>query len=806
MKRIIRATLNPVPSEREQKNALLARKIGAEGCVLLENDGVLPLNVSAPVALYGAGARHTCFGGTGSGECRPRYSVTIEEGLLNAGFSVTTSEFLDGLDREYAAAKKEWRKKLIKGLKKCKKTAQMDYAGAHPFLPPLGGEIVKRDDADVALYVLTRQAGEGADRKTEEGDYYIRKEEYGQLKALCASYRKVVLLLNTCGVIDLSFTKSLNLSAILLVSLAGMEAGNAAADVLSGRVAPSGRLTATWAERYEDYPSHGTFSSRGGNAREQDYTEDIYVGYRYFHANGVKPRYPFGYGLSYTRFEKTCKEIRVSGSLVSCRIGARNVGACAGRDAVQLYLSAPDGKLKKERASLAAFYKTKLLQAGEAEEQELSFDLRGFASYDEESACYLLEAGDYILYLGENAEELTAIGVMLLEKTVVTERCKNVCPLKRGFNLFSPRPSERSIPDLDKIVLDGDSFECVTHVYPKPVLKNADDRFAALSLSDKIRLLAGTSYLGATSNTVFGAAGYTTSRLVKRGIPNMPMTDGPQGLNVSAESLRPKQNLFHMPVLPEALRFGFLGWLSNAGAPKKRSKHIYYQYATAFPIETLAAQTFDCGLLTDMGRAVGEEMEELGVVFFLAPALNIHRNPLCGRNYEYYSEDPFLSGELAAAVANGVQEQEGCYATLKHFACNNSEEERNLSSSNLSERALREIYLKGFGIAVGKAKARNVMASYNKINGEYVCNSYALLTDVLRGEFGFEGLVMTDWFAAGHGESRTEKCIPAGCDLVMPGLPRDIKRIRRAYKKGEIKKEEIEISALRIFNAAVKQY
>ncbi|MDE7159181.1 MAG: glycoside hydrolase family 3 C-terminal domain-containing protein, partial [Clostridiales bacterium] len=250
MKRIILATTDPAPSDREKRNALLARTIGADGIVLLENDGVLPLKTNR-VALYGLGARHTAFGGTGSGENRPRYRVTIEEGLNNAGFEILTKDWLDGLDREYDFAKKAWRKQLTKGLKKCKKTAQMDYASAHPFLPPLGGKIEKAD-TDTALYVLTRQAGEGFDRQLTKGDYYIREEELGQLKTLCALYPKTVLVLNAGGVIDLSFTKELSLSAILLVSLGGMEAGNAAADVLSGKVSPSGRLAATWAERYED--------------------------------------------------------------------------------------------------------------------------------------------------------------------------------------------------------------------------------------------------------------------------------------------------------------------------------------------------------------------------------------------------------------------------------------------------------------------------------------------------------------------------------------------------------------------------
>lgn len=791
MKRKIRATTNSAPSEREKRNALLARRMGAEGSVLLENDGVLPLKTKS-VALYGFGARHTCFGGTGSGESRPRYRVTIEEGLKNAGFSVTTKAWLDALDSAYESAKKAWRKDLNKGLKKCEKAAQMDYASEHPFVPPLGEKIERATDSQVALYVLTRQAGEGSDRKTQEGDYLIRGEEFEQLKAVCRLYQKTILILNVCGVIDLSFTKELPLSAIVLASLAGMEAGNALADVLEGAISPSGRLTATWAERYCDYPSSDSFSYRSGNAREEDYFEDIFVGYRWFHANKIKPRYPFGYGLSYSRFETRHTKITVEKGVVSCEVFIENVGEHAGREVVQVYLSAPQGALKKECVALAGFTKSKQLSPRESEEGEVTFDLRDFASYDEKRAAYLLEEGDYLLFLGKNAEELTPIGRLFLNKTVVTEKCKNATERRGNFALFSPTAYERELPPLDRILIDADEIECVEHAYPAPALTGGDEVFEKLSVLEKIRLLVGTSYVGAVQNTVFGAAGYTTSEFVGRGIPDMPMTDGPQGLNVSPASLRPKQNFFKIPALPEALRFGFLGWLTNLSVPKKGTgRKVYYQYATAFPIETLAAQTFDRELIYKTGQAVGEEMEEFGIVFYLAPAMNIQRNPLCGRNYEYYSEDPILTAEIASAVVRGVQEHKGCYSTIKHFVCNNLETERNLSSSNLSERALREIYLKAFKIAVRKSKAASVMASYNKVNGKYVCNSYALLTDVLRNETGFDGVVMTDWFAAGHDESDVSGCIRAGCDLIMPGTSKDVKEIRRAYKRGELTEEEI---------------
>lgn len=663
MKRIIRATTNPNISEREKRNAALARKIGAEGIVLLENDGVLPLKVKK-IALFGFGARHTCYGGTGSGENRPRYRVSIEQGLKNAGYEITTKTWLDDFDKIYDESYVVWRKELVAGLKKCKKLLQMDYASAHPFVPPFGRDITSKDkvesDTETAIYVLTRQAGEGADRKTEKGDYYIRDEEIIQLRQICDLYKNTILLLNVSGIIDLSFTKQLNLAAIVNVMQGGMETGNSIADILSGKRTPCGKLADTWAERYEDYPSHDTYSYRNGNPHEEDYLEGIYVGYRWFNINDIKARYPFGYGLSYTEFSKKCEKITVEKGIVTCAISIKNVGDYAGKEVVQIYLSAPNDKLIKEKVSLSGFAKTKCLQPDEKQILNVVFNLRDFASYDEKRAMFVLEKGEYILYLGENAEDLTPIGVLVADREIITEKCKNVCPMKNEIAFFNPPINEREIPDLQRILIDADDINCITHEYAKPVHideKRVNDVVEKLSALDLINFLVGTSYVGGVRNTVFGAGGYSTSAYLKYGVPNMPMTDGPQGINITPKSLKPKQNFLNMPALPETLQYGFTGWLAKRSAPKENDRRkVFYQYGTAFPSEVLVAQTWDLELAKEQGRAVGEEMKEFGVVFWLAPAMNIHRNPLCGRNYEYYSEDPYLTGKFAAAVTSGVQE------------------------------------------------------------------------------------------------------------------------------------------------------
>lgn len=811
MKRMIRATTNPEISLREKEHAALARKLCAEGMVLLENNGVLPLRDTS-VALYGFGARHTCFGGTGSGESRPRYRVNIEEGLKNAGLHVTTQSWLDDFDREYDLAYKTWRKDLTEGLKKCSKLQQMDYASAHPFLPPFGRDITEEDArssaSSVALYVLTRQAGEGADRQTVPGDYYIREEELSHLKALTALYEQVVLILNIGGIMDLSFTREVKLSATVYALQGGMEMGNGLADLLTGKVNPCGKLTDTWAERYEDYPCHDTFSYRSGDARREEYREGIYTGYRWFDLQRIAPRYPFGYGLSYTTFSIEAESMEVSGSHIALQAKVTNTGSRPGREVVQLYLTAPEGRLKKEVQSLAAFAKSPEILPGESITLPLHFDLRDCASFDSDHSCWVLEAGRYILHLGNSSRCHTPLGALVLDTTVVTEQVQAVCPLKETLSLLPlPEREEQVLADVPCYPVEASAFATVTHTYAAPELlheEELDRVMEKLTLQDMTNLLVGTSYVGPVRNTVFGAGGTTTSAYIKKGIPNMPMSDGPQGLNLVARALKPRQNFLTIPALPDTLQYGAVNFFAKLSQPKEQEKRtVYYQYCTAWPQETLAAQTWDVELLHAQGDAVGREMEEFGVVYWLAPGMNLHRNPLCGRNYEYYAEDPLLTGKIAAAVTRGVQSHKGCYVTLKHFACNNLECERNQSDSILEERTLRETYLKAFRIAVTEGNARGIMASYNKVNGVYVPNNHDLLTRVLRNEWGFEGIVMTDWFASGHDGCLNELCCQAGTDLIMPGTPDIPGTLRKALKAGTLSPEDVERSARRIVYAAL---
>ena len=801
MKPIFYAATSPEVTQRERDHAALARKIGAEGIVLLENDGVLPLKQKR-VALYGTGARHTAFGGTGSGENNPRYTVSVEQGLENAGLTVISKAWLDAYDALYTERYAVYRAELAAGLKTVSRMEQMDYATDHPFAIPAGSPIHEAaPDTDTAIYVLTRQAGEGADRKDIPGDYYLTEEERVLLRSITERYADTVLVLNVPAVVDLSILDELKFAAVVLLMQGGMETGNALADVLTGKVNPSGRLADTWGYAYADYPSAETFSERSPEPLQEDYREGIFVGYRWFDKNRIQPRYPFGYGLSYTSFETTYQDTEADGTEITVTAVMKNTGNAAGREVVQLWLSAPEGKLHREVKSLAAFLKTKLLQPGESETVTFRFDLRDFAGFDNETHEYILEQGDYILMLND-----TAVVILELDADAVTERVEAICPLQREIDFFQPEKEQRDIPALPRVLVHAAEIKTRTHDYRAPAMEHSpeiDAIMARLTEKDMAKLLVGSSYVGPFHHRVFGAGGYTTSALLKKGVDGMPMSDGPQGLNLTQKSLKPRQNLFSMPSLPDALRgndiFGKLG----ATPEKPGRRTVYYQFCTAWPSETLVAQTWDAELARKQGDAIGKEMQEFGVVYWLAPAINIHRNPLCGRNYEYYAEDPVLTGEIAAAVTQGVQAHPGCYVTLKHFAANDLETHRNKSSSNLDERTLREIYLKAFRIAIEKAFAKGVMCSYNKVNGVYAALNYDLQTEVLRNEWGFDGVVMTDWFATGHDESLDELGCKAGTDLIMPGIPNIPGKLLKALKAGQITPEDLERSARRIVKAAL---
>lgn len=796
----------PEESQRERDHRVLARRAAAEGMVLLKNDGVLPLK-PCPVALYGPGSRMTVKGGRGSGDVRERHSVTIEEGLKNAGFSFPNTLWMDRFEKKYRADVAAWRQSVEE---KCKhyspvQTMQMFIMiGEHPMpypscTPVLQDELTR--ETDTAIYVLSRQAGEGDDRRAEKGDYLLSDVEAASLRTLSAHYKKLILILNCGSVVDLSVLDEIRIDAVLYYAQGGMEGGSALADLLTGTVTPSGKLTDTWACRYEDYPSADTFGHRNGNLDQEDYREGIYIGYRYFSTFDVTPRFPFGYGLSYTSFDYELLELSADGPQIHCRVRVENTGtAYSGREVVQLYLRKPAGALDTETLSLAAFAKTELLVPGKAQELTLAFDLREQAVFNEERSCFVLEAGEYGLLMGDSSAGAIPCGVLTLAEEAVTEYVEPVCLAKLNFSdLRSRRKTADYDPALPRIAVDLSGTEPVRH--EKPAAESFPDKIrtilARLTDQDKVALVTGGGYSIRCFNNVMGAAGRTATGLLRKGVPNIVLSDGPAGLNVSQSTVvMPDGTPRYPDGLPEDWRWGWLKKAEGLVRAKPGKGRPVYHYMTAWPNATLLAQSWDTALAEGIGRAIGREMLETGVSVWLAPGLNLHRNPLCGRNFEYYSEDPLLSGRMAAAVTRGVQSQGGVGVSIKHFCCNNQEDNRTSVSENVSQRALRELYLRNFRIAVTEGRPWTVMSSYNRVNGGYVVNSRELCSRVLRDEWGFDGLVMSDWNA-------TEQCshaaaVNAGNDLIMPGNKGVRKALLKALKSGELSRDALDRSAARV--------
>lgn len=757
----------PEETLREREHRALARLVAAEGIVLLENNGVLPLKPQK-IALYGPGSRMTVKGGSGSGDVRERYSVTIEEGLKNAGFTYPPTLWMDRFKEKYYGDITAWREDLERQIQKYSpiQTMQMFcFIGEHPMpypscTPVLEDELT--DETDTAIYVLSRQAGEGRDRRVEKGDYLLSDVEEDSLRLLRKHYKKLILVLNCGSVMDLSILDEIRIDAVLFYGQGGTEGGNALADVLTGKVSPSGKLTDTWARRYEDYPCANTFSHRNGDLENEEYSESIYVGYRWFDQQKIAPRYPFGHGLSYTAFEHQVHSV----SEKEVQVTVTNTGNHSGKEVLRLYVSKPDGKLDHENRSLAAFAKTKTLTPGESQCITIPFALSDIASFDEERSAFVLEAGEYTVILNEQT-----VGSFKMEERML----ETVKPI------------------------GSDVQEKLTREFAPKV----QAKLQKLSDWDKIRLVVGGGYSIRCYNNVMGAAGRTCTKLLKKGIPNIVLSDGPAGLNVNqSTTVMPDGTPRYPDGLPADWQWGWLKKVGPLLKDRSGKGRTVYRYMTAWPSETVQAQTWNTDLVHKIGQAVGQEMLEIGVSVWLAPGLNIHRNPLCGRNFEYYSEDPVLSGKMAAAITAGVQSMGGVGVAQKHYCCNNQEDNRTGVSANVSQRALREIYLRAFRIAVTEGKPWTVMSSYNRVNGKYVCNSFDFCTRVLRLEWDFEGLVMSDWNA-------TEQCsyseaINAGNDLIMPGTTAVAKRLQSDLKTGKLKKDALDLSAGRVLELIFK--
>ena len=783
--------------EYEVRHIKQVRELSPECIVLLKSDGSFPLEEPGKIALYGGGARKTIKGGTGSGDVNVRAYTTVEQGLENAGFTITTESWLNGYEKIWEQTHREFVAEIKSRIASEGISAILLGLGA--VMPEPEYEIPLDGEGTTAVYVLSRVSGEGSDRRAIAGDFEMSKTEIRDILKLAESYEKFMLVLNVGGVVDLTPVAD-KVSNILLLSQLGMATGDVFADVLLGKSYPSGKLTTTWS-KWQDYCHIGDF----GEVDDTRYKEGIYVGYRYFDTVGKEPLFPFGYGLSYTEFEIEPREFLTEKSKVIVRTCVKNVGTRTGKEVVQLYVSLPEGKLDQPYQVLATFAKTTKLKSGAEQEMELTFDLRDLASYDETAASKILEKGDYILRIGNSSRATIAFGVIRLKESIQVERLHHVGGTP-DFQDWVPEKLVRNNKSKDLQVKEIGSSDLTAVKIEKWALNpKALELAKSFSASELAYLCTGgfegegsSSIIGNAGMHVAGAAGETTGLYVDEGIPVLVMADGPAGLRLNRQYGIDENGIYSMDEDAMASVFEYLPEemvsLLGLGGEKKEERHgvIHDQYCTAIPIGTAIAQSWNVEVAQECGDIVGEEMEQFGVHLWLAPALNIHRLPLCGRNFEYYSEDPLISGKMAAGITRGTQNHQGCGVTIKHFVCNNQETNRFRSNSIVSERALRDIYMKGFEIVIKEAAPYTIMSSYNLLNGEHTSQRYDLMETVLRDEWGFAGIVMSDWVSGNFGDNGKKypgACahgtIKAGNDIMMPGTKQHYENLLAALNNAD---------------------
>ena len=729
----------------------LSRKVAGEGMVLLENNGLLPLQDGTKVALFGIGTLEYVSGGGGSGSVYPAYFRNLYEGFAEKAPRIQIFEPLSQFYYDYA----------------------MDSANTPSQEPLLPGPEVPAElmaqaakEADVAIIVIHRYSREALDRHSQKGDFYLTDEEQHLVDQVTAAFSHSVAVLNVGGMVDVSWIlENPKIDGALLAWQAGMEGGLAMADILCGDVNPSGKLVDTFAKAFTDYPAAETFHESDAYV---EYYEDIYVGYRYFETiPGAKERvnYPFGYGLSYTTFALSKPVARQQGEQIAVSLSVTNTGNMAGKEVVQVYFSAPQGVLGKSSISLAGFQKTKLLAPGETQEITIAFDIADMASYDDTGklcmSAYVLEQGQYRFFAGTSCRDLQECDdrYTVTEEYRVTRQLQQRC----ASNLLDKRMradgSFEALPAYPLVHYYAQQVTELGQTHPEKPLPLSAVAEGKLSLdafvmqmtdSELIDLVCGIPNRGVANTSGWGG-------IQRLGIPAVMTVDGPAGVRLHPD----------------------------VGIP-----------TTAWPCATLLACTWDPELAYAIGVAGGMECKENGLATWLTPALNIHRNPLCGRNFEYFSEDPLVAGKFAAAKVRGIQSTHTA-ASAKHFAANNKETNRFYSDSRVSERALREIYLRGFEICVKEAQPWTVMTSYNIINNRRACECYELIEGILRQEWGFEGMVTTDWGVP----CNQERCIIAGNDVRMPiGIPSAL----REHLGKRIYRGNLQVCAKRILEMILK--
>lgn len=718
----------------------LLRRAAAEGAVLLKNTGVLPYKEDECVSFFSRLQTDWFFTGYGSGgDVKKPYGVSPLEGLRNSG----VVKMNEDLAKVYA----DWIEE---------NPVDHGFWGHWPrFYPdmPLTEDIVKKaaEKSQTALYAIGRSSGEDRENALAKGSFYLTDAETNSLDLLTKHFKSVTVLLNIGSMIDLSWVEKYGdkIGAVLLVWQGGMESGNAIADLLCGKVNPSGKLADTVAKRYEDYPTANYFGKKEYN----EYHEDIYVGYRYFETfKKDAVLYPFGFGLSYTKFQMDFVKAEQKEDGIDFVCTVKNIGDRSGKEVAEVYIEKPCGTLGNPARELVGFEKTKELAPGESETLTVFVPNSFLASYDDcgksgYKFAYVMEAGEYAFYLGTDVRSAEKVYSYAQEETVLCEQLKQAAAPLESFprlvntnGTMTEEPCKAREYDLKKIILENlpkDIAQTGDKGYKLQDVKDGkvslDDFVAQLSLEELEAISRGDyvmdSSLGAKGNA--GALGGVLESLRAKGVPAVTTTDGPSGIRLLS-------------------------------------------YCSLIPIGSLFATSFDKNLVEEVYTAMGAEMKEKGSDILLAPGMNIHRNPLCGRNFEYFSEDPVVSGFMAAATVKGIQNA-GQSACPKHFACNNQEYNRLYNDARVSERALREIYLKGFEICVKTAKPNTLMTSYNRINSVWGHYNYELCERILRNEWGFEGMVMTDWWMRYKKSPEFPKMcdngyrVRATVDVLMPG-------------------------------------
>lgn len=804
-------TLLSQVSEREKRHSELARKLAAEAIVLLKNDGLLPLKISDPVALLGCGAPKTVKGGIGSGDVNNRHSVSIYQGMKECGANLVSEKWLQEYESCYDAARVRWKEKILEAAKHVENP--FDAYASNPFVLPTGRKVTEDDiqGAKAAVYVISRISGEGKDRRAMEGDYFLNQEEKEDLLLLVAHQIPTVLVINAGGAVELTdFLEQAHcIQAVLNISQLGQEGGHAVADVLYGKAMPEGRLTTTWARRYSDYPYSAEYSYLNGNLQTEYYREGIFVGYRYFDSFGVEPLFPFGFGMSYTSFSIGFESLKVVDNGVRINVTVTNKGEIyAGKEVVQIYASLPETGTQKETHRLIGFGKTGVIAPNESEKLTIFVEQKQLAGFSEEQSAWIIEKGLYGIWIGEHSASLSLCAALQVKEDKIIEKTHTL--FKKQEELEELTLENVNSKEQEQVELAiKEQRVAVYEFVPVEEEKRARKEIPSVDIptEELIPLLygnitQGTSTLGSAGKRVPGSAGESSEALEEKyNIRSLIMADGPAGIRLrqSYEVNREDDSVYGMGVLG-SLENGYLEPMVY-----HENADLYYQYCTAFPVGTALAQTWDPKLLEIFGEAVAEEMREFHVDLWLAPGMNIHRNPLCGRNFEYFSEDPLVSGIMAAAVTRGVQKKGDCGVTIKHFAGNNQEDNRMGVNDCISERTLREIYLRGFEIAVKGAAPYSIMTSYNLINGVHAANSRDLCTILAREEWGFDGVIMSDWnTTTPDGGSISWKCAAAGNDIIMPGNPEDDKNIREALRDGLLSEKEIRDCAERVIALSKK--